>query len=113
MDKKDADKASGAAEKLTEAVRETYEAAAESTATVQESNVRLAWGLFESGVEALRIQAEIQSQTLQILAEEFRKNQEVFNELSRESLNAYDGFLDSVFSYYYEKVLEEPEGPGD
>jgi hypothetical protein len=32
-------------------------------------------------------------------------------ELSRESLNAYDGFVDSLSSYY-EEVSKEAEKPG-
>ena len=111
MSEKDVGKANEAAEKLTEAVLGSYEAAVESTAAVQESGTRLARSLFESGAEALRIQAEIEYQTLQSLAEQIRKHQEVFLELSQESLNAYDGFLDSLFSYYKE-VLGEPEDSG-
>jgi hypothetical protein len=112
MDEKDLNKVNEATERLTEAVRDSYEAAVESTAVVQESNIRLAQNLFESGVEALKIQAEINQHTLQNLAEQFRKHQEVFHELSRESLGAYEGFLDSLFLYYKE-VLGEPEESDD
>ena len=110
MVENNADKANEAAEKLTEAVRASYEAAVESTAAMQESNTRLAQSLFESGVEALTIQAELRDQTLQSLGEQFRKNQEVFREVSRESLDAYEGFLDSLFSYYRD-VSGEGEDP--
>jgi flagellin-specific chaperone FliS len=112
MAEKDVDKVNEAAEKLTEAVWTSYEAAVESTAAVQESNTRLAQSLFESGIEALKIQAEIKHQTMQSLAEQIRKHQEIFQELSRESLGAYEGFVDSLFSYYKE-VLEKPEESDD
>jgi hypothetical protein len=116
MSEKDVDKVNEAVEKLTEAVRDSYRAAMENTATVQESNARLARSLFQSNIEALKVQAEIQakfhSHTLESLAEQVRKNREVFLELSRGSLNAYDGFLDSLSSYYEELSgeIEEPDG---
>ncbi len=100
MVEKNADKVNEVAEKMTEAVQAYYETAVETTTTVQESHARLAQSLFESGVEALKIQAELRDQTLQSLGEQLRKHQEVFQEVSRESLNAYEGFLGSLFSYY-------------
>ena len=112
MDEKDVNKVNEAIERLNESVRDFYEAAAENTAAVQESNIQLAQNLFESGVEALKVQAEINQHTLQSLAEQFRKHQEVFRELSRESLGAYEGFLGSLFSYY-EEVLGESEKDSD
>ncbi len=116
MDRRNVDKVNEAVEKLTETVQGSYEAAMENTAAMQESNVRLARSLFESNIEALKVQAEIQAEinrhSLQSMAEQIRKNQETFLKLSRESLNAYDGFLDSLSSYYKEVSgeSEEPEG---
>jgi hypothetical protein len=37
-----------------------------------------------------------------------REQREVFRELSHESLDAYDGFVDSL-STYYDEVAEESE----
>ena len=109
---KDPDKVNEAVERMTEAMRDSYEAARENTAAMQETNNRLAWSLFESNIELLRAQAEMQAEinrlTLQNLADQARKHREAFLGLSRESLNAYDGFLDSLSSYY-EEVSEEPE----
>ncbi|MDQ3841812.1 MAG: hypothetical protein M3262_04595 [Actinomycetota bacterium] len=111
MEKNDAGKANdgAAAEKLREAVRDYYEAAFESTAAVQESNARLARSFVEGSIEVLEAQAEVSHHTLQSLAELAREQQEAFQELSRRSLDAYDGFLDSLFSYYKEVLrnLEE------
>jgi hypothetical protein len=109
MKKNDPGKANdgAAAEKLREAVRDYYEAAFESTAAVQESNARLARSFVEGSIEALEAQAEVSHHTLQSLAELAREQQEAFQELSRRSLDAYDGFLDSLFSYYKE-VLKKP-----
>lgn len=116
MDKRGVEKVSESAEKLAEAVRGSYEAAIQNAAIVQESNTRLARSLFESNIEALKVQAEIQAeinhQALQSLAEQIRKNRKTFEELSRGSLDAYDGFLGSLSSYH-EEVTREPEKSGD
>jgi hypothetical protein len=78
----------------------------ENTAAGQESNARLARSLYESYIKALEAQVEISSSThrqaLQGLVEQIRQHREALLELSRESLNAYDGFLDSLSSYWEE-----------
>jgi uncharacterized membrane-anchored protein YjiN (DUF445 family) len=108
MGDKDADKAkNGVVEELTEAVQESYEAAA----AMQESHAQLARRFYEHSVEAFEVQAQINRHTLQSVAELAWEQQEIFQRLSRESLVAYDGFLDSLFSYHRE-VLREPEEPG-
>ena len=113
MDKNDTEKANdGAAEKLTEAVRDYYETALESTAAVQESNARLARSFVEGSIEALEAQADVNRHTLQSLAQLAREQQEAFQELSRRSLDAYDGFLDSLF-FYYKEVLSNSKEIGD
>ncbi len=113
MVEKDTDKANdGAPEKLTETARDSYEVAMEGAAAVQEYNARLARSFFEGSIEALEAQAELQRHALQSVAELAREHQEAFRELSRRSVDAYDGFLGSVFSYYKE-VLREPEEPDD
>ena len=115
MDKKEIEKVAEAFEKVTEAARDSYRASVKNAAAVNESNNRLARSILESNVEALRVQAEIQASfnrhTLQGLTEQIRKNQDVFLRLSRKSVNAYDGFLDSLSSYYevVSVELEEPE----
>lgn len=115
MVEKNTDKVNEAVEELTKVVQDSYRIAWENTAAVQESNTRLARSLYESNVKVLEaqveIQADLQRHTLRGLAEQMRKHREAFQELSRESLNAYDGFLGSLSSYYKEvsKGLEEPK----
>ena len=112
---KNTDKVNEAVEELTKMVQDSYRIALENTTAVQESNTRLARSLYESNIKVLEAQAAIQSDiqrhTLRGLAEQIRKHREVFQELSRESLDAYDGFLDSLSSYHKEvsKELEEPK----
>jgi hypothetical protein len=112
LENKNADKINEVAEKLTEAVRDSYETTVESTAAVQKSSTRLAQSFYEGGVEALKIQAELQQQTLQNMAEKIRKHQEVFQKVSQESLGAYDGFMGSLFSYYREVLGESEDSRG-
>jgi hypothetical protein len=45
---------------------------------------------------------------MQGITELVREQREVFQELSHESLDAYDGFVDSL-STYYDEVAEESE----
>ncbi len=111
----DTDKVNEDVERLTEAAWGSYEAAVENTAAVHETNTRIVRSLFQTNIDLLRAQAEIQAEanlhSLQSLAEQARKHREALLGLSRESLNAYDGFLGSLSSYY-EEVSEESERPG-
>ena len=111
----DADKVNEAVERMTQTIWDSYETAVENTAAMRESNSRLVRSLFESNIELLRTQAEIQAEinhhTLQSLADQIRKHREALLELSRESLHAYDGFVDSLSSYY-EEVSKEAERDG-
>jgi hypothetical protein len=52
--------------------------------------------------------AELNRRTMQGLTQLVREQREVFHQLSHESLDAYDGFVDSLSSYY-EEVAEDPE----
>lgn len=108
MDEKDARRAGDAAEELDKLARESYKAAVDQAFDAQKSGMRLSRRFFENWIETLEDHAELNRRTMQGLAELVREQREVFRELSRESLDAYDGFVDSLSSYY-EEVSEEPE----
>ena len=114
--KDDADEVNEAVERMARTMWGSYETAVENTAAMQESNSQFVRNLFESNLELLRTQAEIQAElnrhTLQSLADQIRKHREALVELSRESLHAYDGFVDSLSSYY-EEVSKEAESSDD
>ena len=74
----------------------------------QKSGIRLSRRFFENWVETLEDQAELNRRTMQGITELVREQREVFRELSHESLDAYDGFVDSL-STYYDEVAEESE----
>ncbi len=113
MNERDTTRINEVTEELTQAAQESYKAAVDRAFAVREGNMRLAQGVFDDWVSTLQEQAELNRRTIQSLAELAREQREVFQELSRQSLNAYDGFLDSLSSYYSEVsggLEEEPDG---
>jgi hypothetical protein len=73
--------------------------------------MRLSRRFFENWVETLDDQAEFNRRALDSLQQLVREQSEVFRELSRESVDAYDGFLDSLDAY--EKDISKLEGRDD
>ena len=108
MDEKDARRAEDAAEELDRLTRESYKAAVDRAFEAQKSGIRLSRRFFENWVETLEDHAELNRRTMQGLTELVREQREVFQQLSRESLDAYDGFVDSLSSYH-DEVAEDPE----
>jgi hypothetical protein len=108
MDEKDIRRAREAAEELDEIARESYKVAVDRAFEAQKSGLRLSRRFFENWVETLEDQAELNRRTMQDLTQLVREQREVFHQLSHESLDAYDGFVDSLSSYY-EEVAEDPE----
>jgi hypothetical protein len=108
MDEKDAKRAGDAAEELDRLARESYGAAVNRAFDVQKSGMRLSRRFFEDWIETLEDHAELNRRTMRGLTDLIREQREVFREMSRESLDAYDGFVDSL-STYYEEVSPETE----
>ena len=108
MDEKGANRAGEAAEEMDRLARESYRAAVDRAFDVQKSGMRLSRRFFENWIETLEDHAEINRHTMRSLTELVREQREVFQEMSRESLYAYDGFVDSLSSYY-EELSKETE----
>ncbi len=102
MDERQADRMRDASKELEEATRESYRAAVDHAFEVQKGGMRLSRRFFENWLETLEDQTELNRRTLQGLQELVREQREVFHELSRESMNAYDGFVDSLSSFQEE-----------
>ena len=102
MDERKADRTRNPSKQLEEATSESYRAAVDHAFEVQKSGMRLSRRFFENWLETLEDQTELNRRTLQGLQELVREQREVINELSRESMDAYDGFLDSLSSYQEE-----------
>jgi hypothetical protein len=108
MDEKDARRAGDTAEELDRLARESYKSAVNQAFEAQKSGIRLSRRFFENWVETLEDHAELNRRTMQGLTELMREQREVFQQLSRESLDAYDGFVDSLSSYH-DEVAGDPE----
>lgn len=106
MDEKDINRSTDAAEEMNRAARESYRAAVDQAFDLQKRNMRLSRSFFENWVETLEDHAELNRRTAAGLAELVREQREVFRRLSVESVDAYDGFVDSLSSYY-EDVSED------
>ena len=107
MDEKDVNRAGEAAEEMNNLARESYRAAVDRAFDVQKSGVRLSRRFFENWIETLENHAELNRRTARSLTQLVQEQREVFREMSRESLSAYDGFVDSLSSYYEE--VSDPE----
>ena len=99
MDERDARRNREASERLDRLTREGYRTAVDQAFEAQKSGMRLSRRFFENWVETLDDQAELNRRTLGSFQQLVREQSEVFRELSRESVDAYDGFLDSLDAY--------------
>ena len=99
MDERDAKRARDASEDLDKLTRESYRAAVDRAFDAQKSGMRLSRRFFENWVETLDDHAEFNRRALASLQQLVREQNEVFRALSRESVDAYDGFLDSLDAY--------------
>jgi hypothetical protein len=102
VDERDMRRHQEAAERLHEIAREGYRSAVDQAFEAQKSGMRLSRRFFENWVETLDDHAELQRRSFSNLQELVREQQEAFQELSRESGDAYEGFLDSLDVYQQE-----------
>jgi hypothetical protein len=110
VDERDARRNKEASERLDRLTREGYKTAVDQAFEAQKSGMRLSRRFFENWVETLDDQAELNRRALGSLQQLVREQSEVFRELSRESVDAYDGFLDSLDAYEQDILhLEEHE----
>ena len=96
-----------AAERLDAATRESYRAAVDHAFELQKDGMKLSRAFFQNWLETLEEGAEINRRALEDLQRRAVEQRRVFYGLSRESLDAYDGFLDSLALY-----AEEISGKG-
>src|ERR671917_2793146 len=99
VDERGARRARDASERLDRLTREGYKTAVDQAFEAQKRGMRLSRRFFENWVETLDDQAEFNRRALDSLQQLVREQSEVFSELSRESVDAYDGFLNSLDAY--------------
>ncbi len=102
MDERDVRQNREAAQRMDRITREGYKSAVDQAFEAQKSGMRLSRRFFENWVETLDDHAELNRRTFSNLHELVKEQRELFRELSRESGDAYEGFLDSLDVYQEE-----------
>jgi hypothetical protein len=86
----------------------TFQAVAESAVAAQDRNMKFAQSFVQSSSDTLRAHVESTRTLTQELAEQAKRQQEAFQVLTRETVDAYVDFLYTPFSYY-EQTLDTVE----
>ena len=100
MDQQQQQRINEAAEKFSDAVRESYRAVAERGASAQELNAELTQQFFNTVIDKLRTQAGDTQEMTQQLVDQQQRAQEAGKVLTQETLGAYMKLVDYMFSYY-------------
>ncbi len=88
-----------AAEKFTDALVQSYKVVAERGVSAQEQTTQLTEVFVNQTISNLHTQAEENRQATQRLAEQQQRQAEAAQTLTRESVDAYMDFMDSMFSF--------------
>ncbi len=104
MDEQQQQRINQAAQQFTDAFVQAQRAAADSGVSAQEMNVQLTQDFFNRVIENLRTQAEDTSQLGQQLADQQQRAAEAGQTLTRESVDAYMDFVNSMFTFYQGSV---------
>ena len=102
MDERDERRNRETAKRMDRITREGYRTAVDQAFEAQKSGMRLSRRFFENWVETIDDHAELNRRTFANMQELVREQREVFRELSMESVDAYDGFLESLDVYQQE-----------
>ena len=100
MDERQQQRINEAAEKFSDAVRESYRAVAERGASAQELNAELTQQFFNTVIDKLGTQAGDTQEMTQQLVDQQQRAQEAGKVLTQETLDAYMKLVDYMFSYY-------------
>ena len=108
MDDQQERRVNEAAQQFSEALMESYRTAAGRTVSAQELNAKLTQNFFNGVINNLRTQTEANREMIRELVDQQQQQQEAAQSLTRESVNAYMEFLDSMF-FFYRRSTEEAE----
>ncbi len=95
-----------AAEKFAEAIKESFQAVADRTVTVQQLNAELTQSFFNGVIENLRVQAEENRSVTEEFVDQQERQWEAARMLTQESVDLHMDFLSSMFSYYQEMTQQ-------
>ena len=93
-----------ATEQLADSARQSFPTLADRTVALQESNLRLAQGFFQSYAARLRSQTQSNREAAQNLQEQGQRQREAFETMSQEAANASSELLNSALSFYQEAL---------
>ena len=110
MDQQSQQRINEAAEQFTDALVESYKTVTERGASAQEQGAQLTEDFFNRVVENLRTQAEESRQATQQLADQQQRQVEAAQTLTRESVEAYMDFMNSMFSWWQGGVQTAERG---
>jgi hypothetical protein len=96
-----------AAQQFTDALVEGFRTTAQRGVNAQEQNAQLTQEFFYRVIEHLRTQAVDTRQMGQQLADQQQRASEAGQQLTRESVEAYTGFVNSMFSFYQRSAEQE------
>jgi hypothetical protein len=99
-----------AAEQFTDALVQSYKAVAESGVSAQERSTQITEVFFNQTINNLHAQAEQNRQATEQLADQQQRQVEAAQTLTRESVEAYTDFMDSMFSWWQGGVQAAERG---
>ena len=99
-----------AAEQFTDALVNSYKAVADSSVSAQERGTQVTEVFFNQTINNLHAQAEQNRQATQQLADQQQRQAEAAQTLTRESVDAYMDFMDSMFSWWQGGVQTAERG---
>jgi len=89
-----------AAQQFTDALVESYKAVADTGVSAQERNTQVTEVFFNQTINNLHAQAEQNRRATQQLTEQQQRQADAAQTLTRESVDIYMYFMDSMFSYW-------------
>jgi hypothetical protein len=99
-----------AAEQFTDALVQSYKTVADSGVSAQERSTQVTEVFFNQAINNLHAQAEQNRQATQQLADQQQRQAEAAQTLTRESVDAYMDFMDSMFSWWQGGVQTAERG---
>jgi hypothetical protein len=99
-DQQQQQKVNEAAEQFTDALVQSYKTVAERGVSAQEGSTQVTEVFFNQTINNLRAQAEENRQATQQLADQQQRQADAAQTLTRESIDAYMHFMDSMFSWW-------------
>ena len=87
---------------------ESLQVLVDSATAAQERNTRLAQSILENGIEVLKSQVGVTHSLMQELGEQFQKQQDAFQTLAQESMDAYRDFIFAPLTFW-QKAMSTAE----